>query len=141
MPSNKEQHFEDEVVASLVEDGGWTLGHSSDVDLATGIASPQLVEFLARTQPKEWEKLRAQFAGPDEAQLAFRKRVAAEVDSRGTVDVLRHGVKMNGCAFRLCWFKPAHGLTPELEHAYASNVLTVTRQQRYSAKHTNSTLR
>jgi type I restriction enzyme R subunit len=64
--------------------------------------------------------------------------MAQEIDARGTIDVLRNGVKGNGCKFFLCTFRPAHGLTPLLTERYEANRLTVTRQQRYAAAHNNT---
>ena len=139
MAKSKEQHFEDEVFDSLVTDGGWLAGLADDVDFDTGIASAELLAFIGQTQIDEWDKLLVQMGkDPDRTQREFRKRVAAEIDKRGTVDVLRNGVKGWGLKFDLCYFKPAHGLTPLLVERYDANRLTVTRQQRYSAKHTNS---
>ena len=35
--------------------------------------------------------------------------------------------------FRLAFFRPASGLTPELVERYGANVLSVTRQLRYES--------
>jgi type I restriction enzyme R subunit len=135
----KERHFEDEVFDSLVNDGGWIAGLAEDIEFASGIAPAELLTFVGQTQIDEWNKLLVQMGNdPDRAQIEFRKRVAAEIDDRGTVDVLRHGIKGWGLKFDLCYFKPAHGLTPLLLDRYAANRVTVTRQQRYSAKHTKT---
>jgi len=138
MAQDKEKHFEDEVVAALVGHSGWTQGSAHDLDLATGINSADLAAFVGHTQPEMWEKWSKPFPNVDAAQVALRKRVAQEIDQRGTIDVLRKGVKGNGCTFFLCAFRPAHGLTPLLVERYEANLLTVTRQQRYSSAHTNS---
>src|SRR6266536_1620253 len=55
---------------------------------------------------------------PDTAQRAFADRLAKELDSRGTVDVLRRGVIDLGVTIQLAYFRPAHGLTPELVRRY-----------------------
>jgi type I restriction enzyme R subunit len=139
MSKSKERHFEDEVFASLVSDGGWIAGLADDIELDTGTAAAELLSFVGQTQVDTWNQFLVQMADdPNRAQREFRKRVAAEIGKRGTVDVLRHGVKGWGLKFDLCYFKPAHGLTPLLVERYAANRLTVTRQQRYSAKHTNT---
>jgi len=138
MASNKEIHFEDEVVAALVEASGWQLGAAQDLDFVTGLNSADLIAFAGQTQPEMWAKWSKPFATVDAAQVAFRQRVAQEIDHRGTIDVLRKGVKGNGCSFFLCAFKPAHGLTPVLVERYEANRLMVTRQQRYHPAHTNS---
>src|SRR5205085_12372332 len=130
------RHFEDEVFDSLVIDGGWISGLADDIAFDTAMAPAELLTFIGQTQIETWNQLLVQMGkDPDRAQREFRKRVAAEIDKRGTVDVLRHGVKGWGLRFDLCYFKPAHSLTPLLVERYAANRLTVTRQQRYSSKH------
>ena len=139
MAKSKESHFEDEVFDSLVARGGWIGGLANDLDFDTGLALAELLTFIAATQIDTWNSFLVQMGSdPDRAQLEFRKRVAAEIDKRGTVDVLRNGVKGWGLKFDLCYFKPAHGLTPLLVERYEANRVTVTRQQRYSSKHANT---
>ena len=67
------------------------------------------------------------------AEAKLLDRVGSEIDERGTVDVLRHGVEDHGVTIRLAYFKPAHGLTPELDERYDANRLTVIRQLPYEA--------
>ncbi|MCB0988939.1 MAG: type I restriction endonuclease subunit R [Microthrixaceae bacterium] len=138
MAARLERDFEDEVVEVLTTESGWLLGAGQDLDLVTGINSADLVAFIGATQADEWEKWLKRFGDVDAAQVALRQRVAAEVDRRGTIDVLRNGVKGNGCKFSLCYFKPAHGLTPLLVERYQANRCTVTRQQRYTSSSTNT---
>ncbi|MDP9419438.1 MAG: type I restriction endonuclease [Actinomycetota bacterium] len=139
MAKSKERHFEDEVFDSLVTDGGWIAGLAADIESETGTAPAELLTFIGQTQIETWNELLVQMGNdPDRAQREFRKRVAAEIDKRGTVDVLRHGVRGWGLKFDLCYFKPVHGLTPLLVERYQANRLTVTRQQRYSTKHRNT---
>ena len=52
--------------------------------------------------------------------------------------MLRHGVVDHGVTIRLAYFKPAHGLTPELGERYEANRLTVTRQLPYEADSTKT---
>ena len=52
--------------------------------------------------------------------------------------MLRHGFKCFGRLFRIAYFKPASGLNPETIRLYNENILTVTRQLKYSAKHNNT---
>src|SRR5205823_9923903 len=69
---------------------------------------------------------------------SFVKRLGAELDERGTVDVLRHGVKDLGVEIRLAYFKPAHGLTPELVARYEANRLSLVRQLAFAADETKT---
>ena len=51
--------------------------------------------------------------------------------------MLRNGFKCYGRTLRVAFFKPAHGMNPELAAQYAANRVGVTRQLRYSLKNTN----
>ena len=59
------------------------------------------------------------------------------LDTYGTLAVLRNGFKCYGRTLRVAFFKPAHGMNPELAAQYAANRVGVTRQLRYSLKNTN----
>src|SRR5690606_24367475 len=73
-----------------------------------------------------------------DAQIRFKLRLVAELDRRGTLDVLRNGVDDQGVHFDLAYFRPAHAKNPELVDLHGKNQLTVTRQLRYSDQHGNS---
>jgi type I restriction enzyme R subunit len=135
-----ERGFEDAITASLVEAGGYRVCKwgtkpewAADYDRARGLDLAELFAFIAETQPKAWERLVAVHGGADGARTQFAERLAKQLDERGTVDVLRHGINDHGTEVRLAFFKPAHGLTPELTERYLANRLTVTRQLPYNA--------
>jgi type I restriction enzyme R subunit len=140
-----ERGFEDAITASLVESGGYrvckwgTHGNwVSDFDRFRGLDTTELFAFIAETQPIPWQRLVAVHGGDDGARTQFADRLAKQLDERGTVDVLRHGVNDHGIEVRLAFFKPAHGLTPELTERYLANRLTVTRQLPYDAAATKT---
>lgn len=135
-----ERGFEDAITASLVDAGGYRVCKwgtkpewAADFDRGRGLDVAELFAFLAETQPQAWERLIAVHGGLDGARTQFAERLAKQLDERGTVDVLRHGVNDHGIEVRLAFFKPAHGLTPELTERYIANRLTVTRQLPYDA--------
>lgn len=137
-----EAGFEDAISRSLVESGGYLgpvkVGNAADappdLDVATGIDTAELFAFIGETQADEWEKVRNSHARAEEAQRAFLDRLSNELDKRGTIDVLRHGITYAGlhkAEFRLAYFRPASGLNPDLERRYNANRLTVMRQVPY----------
>lgn len=130
--SVSEKGFEDAIEASLLA-GGYLKSASTHFDRVLGLDTAELYAFIGATQPKAWEQLLSRGYGndPDAAQRGFAKRLASEIDSRGTVDVLRHGVTDYGITIQLAFFKPAHGLTPDLQLRYEANRVTVTRQLKY----------
>lgn len=81
---------------------------------------------------KEWERL-ATIHG-EEVERKFLLRLYKELDNRGMLDVLRHGVVDYGVRFHLAFFAPASGLNPETRRLYEANRLTVLRQLYFSQK-------
>src|SRR5215211_6961563 len=100
-----------------------------DFDPKTGLDTVELFAFVELTQGSEWAKLVKAYGG--EGTLARRKfvqRLSQQIDERGTVDVIRHGVRDQNVEIRLSYRKPAFGIAPELVAHYDANRLTVTRQ-------------
>jgi type I restriction enzyme R subunit len=126
-----ERGFEDAIEAALLA-AGYLKSVPSHFDPVQGLDTAELFAFIGATQITEWEMLLARYGNdPDAAQRGFAKRLAAELDARGTVEVLRRGVVDLGVTIRLAFFQPAHGLTPELQELYAANRVSVTRQLAY----------
>ena len=139
MSSVHEAAFEAHIAGFLVNHGGYrrrkdgTSDGESHFDSVAGLDTADLFEFIGATQPGEWVRLVDAGYGGDEvlARAGFVQRLASQLDKRGTVDVLRHGVVDRNVRIRLAFFKPASGLAPELVERYEANVLSVTRQLRY----------
>ena len=92
---------------------------------------------MKETQPGEWQKLEAQYTTA--AEVEFFKQLEKALKTRGTLDVLRHGIKLiPGIRFSLCFFKPASGLNAALVGNYEANILSVIRQLRYSQRLENA---
>lgn len=136
-----ETAFETEICEWLRAHGGYPevkvgnrQGAPTDFDPVRGLDTAEMFAFVGATQGDAWEQVVVAYGGDrDAAQRGFADRVAKQIDERGTVDVLRHGVVDRGPTIRLAYFKPAHGLTPELVARYGANRLTVTRQLPYEA--------
>lgn len=93
-----------------------------------------LVRFLKDTQPKEWAKLASIYGAEAEAKVV--QNIAGDLDQRGMLECVRHGVTDRGIKLRLAYFKPATRMNPETITLYGKNILTVTRQVHYSEKQT-----
>src|SRR6266536_5631707 len=131
--SHSEEAFEEAVEASLLG-SGWLKAAAGFFRPDLGLDTGELFAFIGTTQNAAWAeviKRHGNVAGV--AQDKFLARLASEIFKRGTVDVLRHGVVDQGVTIRLAYFRPAHGLTPELVEGYKANRLTVARQLRYEA--------
>ena len=125
--------FEERVEYELVRHG-WIRGPRA-YDPELGLATAEMWQFVGKTQVKKFEKL-IELHGEDEpkAMRAFVIRVANEVDARGVLDVLRHGVKDRGVLIDLCYFRPGHTLAANALEDYDANVLSVERQLHFSAR-------
>jgi type I restriction enzyme, R subunit len=129
---HKEIAFEDAIEASLLSTTDWSAGDKADYDRELGLDPKQLFAFIEETQPDAWTRLAKLHGGEEVARRRFLKRVASKIDEGGTIAVLRRGVHEVGVHIDLAYFKPAHGLTPELLERYAKNRLTITRQVEYA---------
>ncbi len=133
-----EAAFEAAIEESLLTAGGYSTGEREHFDAGVGLDLFELLAFIETTQPKEWGELVARHGGDEKARATFARRLAKELDARGTVDVLRHGVVDLGITIRLAFFKPAHALTPELVTLYEANRVTVVRQLAYETTSTKA---
>ncbi|MGH2555841.1 MAG: type I restriction endonuclease subunit R, partial [Actinomycetota bacterium] len=139
MKVTKEVAFEDAIEALLTTDGGYTRGIPTNFDPALALDTAEVFTFIGATQAEEWEELVQRYGGdPDLAQHRFTDRLAKQIDERGTIDVLRHGVDDQGIHIRLAFFRPASGLNPDLEASYNANRLTVIRQLHYAPEHASA---
>jgi len=115
--------------------GGYLRRRHADYDRTLCLLPRDVVDFVVATQPREWQRL-AQHHGPA-VREQFLKRLAAEIERRGVLDVLRTGIRDSGCKFRLAYFRPASGLNQETRRLHAANLFAVARQLRYSSKNEN----
>jgi type I restriction enzyme R subunit len=131
-----EKDFEATIeTALLMPNGDYQKRLPDDYDRALCLDVRMLIQFIYATQPQEWEKLKTNLgAKAAEAREEFIRRLVKEVETRGTLDVLRKGVKGWGCKFDLAYFQPVSGLNEEHRKLYEANVLSVIRQLRYSEK-------
>jgi type I restriction enzyme R subunit len=133
-----ERKFEGAIEAFLLERGGYARGDPRTFDRALGLVPGEALAFVQATQPDAWRELAQRHGGEQASQVNFLKRLATELDERGTVDMLCHGVKDLGVELRLAYFKPAHGLTPELVARYDANRLVLVRQLAFAADETKT---
>lgn len=137
MPVNyKEIAFEAAIEQYLIEFGGYQKRNPTDFNKELALDPGVLFTFVQSSQPKEWEKFCKTY-GP-KAEQQFLQRLNKELDNRGMLDVLRHGINDVGGKFKLAFFKPVSGMNYDIKELYHKNILTVTRQVKYSLKNENS---
>ena len=131
MIDTSEKNFEDSIEESLIKNG-YQRRTSTDYNTELCLIPHDVFDFIQATQPKEWQKLKTQYG--DDANTKLLKRLAKVIKIRGTLEVLRKGLKANGCRFKLAYFKPASGLNEETQKLYQANFFSIVRQLHYSGK-------
>lgn len=129
-----EKDFETTVVEGLTS-RGFSLRDSTKYDRVLCLDTDALFQFIYATQARTWEKLKVQHGA--QVKERFLKRLASEIQSRGTLDVLRKGVSDLGCKFELAYFRPETALNEEHRRLYDANILGLMRQVHYSEKNEN----
>ena len=135
MSNPSEKRFETHIEQSLNQQGYSSI-HFNEYDRTLCLIPNEVIGFVRKTQPKEWEKLELQYGSDTESK--FLKRLTDEIGKRGVIDVLRNGVKDRGSNFNLVYFEPKSGLNKEHQELYKQNQLVVVRQLHYSLKSENS---
>ena len=116
---------------------GWSCGNHRDYNREYCVDLVQLRAFLTTTQPETATALRLTEDGP--GRRRFLARLQGEISKRGTIDVLRNGIRHGPHELDLFYGTPS----PENEQAkqrFRQNRFTVTRQLRYGRHGTQRAL-
>jgi len=133
---HREKVLQNHIVTQLVKNQNYQKRSNDDYDKASALDKALIMQFIKTTQPEEWQQLEEQYATATETE--FFKQLEKALKSRGTLDVLRQGIKLiPGIKFSLCFFKPASGLNEAISKRYESNILSVIDELAYSSKSDN----
>lgn len=130
-------HAASETSVPVAGGTGWLLGDASHYDRDFCLDLVQLRGFLLATQPDVLEALALGSDGP--TRRKFLARLQGEIARRGTIDVLRHGLKHGPHHIDLFYGTPSAGNAAAAER-FASNRFSVCRQLRYSRDDTQRAL-
>src|SRR3989338_4166626 len=131
-----EKAFEESIERSLIGHGGYVKGDQNNISRDLAIDQMVLFQFIKDTQKNVWDSL-VTIHGTD-VEKKFLYRLNQELDARGMLDCLRHGITDYGKKFMLAYFKPVSKLNPETQKLFDKNILAVTRQVHYSTKDESS---
>jgi type I restriction enzyme, R subunit len=109
--------------------GSWLPGDPADYNREYAVDLVQLQAFLLATQKAAAETLGLDHDSP--TRQKFLARLQGEITKRGTIDMLRHGLKHGPLALDLFYGTPTPGNVKAAQR-FLSNRFTVTRQLRYS---------
>ncbi|GMA51340.1 hypothetical protein GCM10025857_26970 [Alicyclobacillus contaminans] len=116
---------------------GWLEGDAADYDREYAVDLKQLTCFLRATQPEVAEALDLDHDSP--TRRKFLGRLQGEISKRGTIDVLRRGIKHGPYNLDLFYGTPSPG-NDTAKALFAANCFSVTRQLRYSRSETQRAL-
>ena len=100
----KEKRFESDIEEYMLTHGGYTKGNLKTYDREKAIDMPKLVEFIKKTQPKEWQRYERNYGSDAEKKLF--KRINESIEMHGMLYVLRHGIEDRGVKLKVASFKP-----------------------------------
>jgi type I restriction enzyme R subunit len=138
MSLHKEINFETEICEHLAQHGWlYAANDAAGYDRARALFPPDVLAWVQATQPKAWETLVKNHGA--QAGETLLSRLRDQIDQRGTLDVLRHGIELLGLKqpLQLAQFKPALAINPDILARHAANGLRVIRQVRYSLHNEN----
>ena len=116
---------------------GWSGGNFHDYDREYCVDLVQLSAFLRATQPKAAASLALSEDSP--TRRKFLARLQGEISKRGTIDVLRRGIKHQAHDLELFYGKPSSE-NEKAQQRFVQNRFTVTRQLHYSRDETQRAL-
>lgn len=89
---HREEVLEVHLCAALVEKQGYRARSPEDYDRSAALDRAVILEFVRATQPGEWQKLAAHYGASAEEE--FFSQLEQGLKQRGTLDVLRNGIKL-----------------------------------------------
>ena len=133
---HKEKAFETAIEHHLITSSGYVKAEQAHFDQQRAIDSTQFMPFLKDTQAKTVEKLEKLLGNQTETTVL--DELCKAMDSRGSLDVLRHGFKCFGESIKVAYFRPRHSMNPDELALYEKNRLTVVRQLLFKASSTQA---
>jgi type I restriction enzyme R subunit len=131
MPANTEYAFETAIEAGLVATKGYVKRTAADYDEERALFPADVIGFLRESQPNKWAALEALLSKRTEATVL--DNLVKELETKGSLHVIRHGFKCYGKTFRMAYFRPNSAMNPDAAKVYAYNRLTITRQVGYTS--------
>jgi type I restriction enzyme R subunit len=118
---------------------GWFAGNDAAYDREFAVDAEQLFTFLMATQPEEWAKLGIGDYKDKHgmARQKFLAQLQGEITRRGTIDVLRKGLKHGPLSFDLFYGKPSAENEKAVER-HGKNRFSITRQLHFSRENKRS---
>ncbi len=128
--------MESQIEEYLIGNHNYVRRSLQNYDKSLCLDREKVIGFILSTQPEEWDKLKQQHG--DKVSEMFLKRLKEEIEKRGTIDVLRRGIKDYGVSFDLFNPEPESTLNEKLNILHRANIFSVIRQLYFSEKNNKS---
>ena len=125
----KEKSFQTLIKEYLTNKNGYVESFNDGYDQGYALDTDCLFSFLETTQKKQMDKLKGIYKANYRSKVL--SNINKELAARGSIDVLKHGVKDFGVKLELAYFKPPTTLNPEQFALYQQNILSVTEELVY----------
>ncbi|MFC4356559.1 type I restriction endonuclease subunit R [Halobium salinum] len=130
MNKQYDEHAFETYIEQHLLDGEYEQLGPDEFDAEHGVFPDTLVSFVKETQPDRWQQLETAYKG--KARQRFLQELTSALETRGTLELLRHGLRTTGTTIKLAFFQPNTRKNPEVQKQYEANRLGVTRQFHYS---------
>mgnify|MGYP001090406752 CR=1 FL=1 len=129
MKKHTEIRFEEAIEQELIEDG-FIKGDPKDFDREYALFPGDVISFIKDSQPNYWKKIE-EYHGNKSSDVIIQS-LSKELDSKGSLYVLRQGFKYFGINFKLANYKPNTNLNPAAWEDYKKNIIKIYRQVHFS---------
>lgn len=127
--SLNERNFQNLIKEYLINNNGYIEGFNKNYDKHYALDTKCLFEFLESTQEKKINRLKKIYKENYEQKII--DNLKKQLSARGSIDILKHGIKDYGVKLDLAYFKPPTNLNPEQFSLYQKNILSVTEELVY----------
>jgi type I restriction enzyme R subunit len=123
-----EKQFQKDIINHFT-DTGYIERSSSNYDRVSCMDIELTLNFIKTTQAEQWEKFESIYK--ENAESKFFYRLVKEIESKGTIHVLRNGFKDVGAYFKLFYPRPNNNKNPELLENFTHNIFSVVDELEY----------
>lgn len=127
--SLKERAFQTIIKDYLINHNGYSEGFNENYDNHYAMDTKLLFDFLEVSQKKKIDRLKSIYKENYKAKII--ENLDRTLTLRGSIHVLKHGIKDYGVHLDLAYFKPPTTLNPDQFALYEKNILSVTEELKY----------
>lgn len=130
----EKEDYQKLILERLHDDNGFRIRTNAAYKAGLAMDTEMLLEFLEITQHSTMEKLRMMYKERTEETVINYINTEINKDSRGLIDVIRHGVEFdNGATLKLMFRKPDSTINTQAVENYQMNIFSVMEEVYHKA--------